>query len=425
MRQGARLAAAIEVLTDVEARHRPAADALRDWGISHRFAGSKDRSEIGDLVFGALRWRASSAFRMGDDSPRAWVLGAERFGFETPTETIASWFESDPHAPEALTSQELKALDQSALSGAAPWVAGDYPEWLDDELAGVFGEARAEEGAALASPAPLDIRVNTLKSDRDRVLRAIGESPKLKTNIVPIEGMDAGARIAWSRGTNFPFASEQAFLKGWFEVQDAGSQMAAAFADAKPGLQVADICAGGGGKTLALAAAMENKGQLFAFDVDGRRLAAVNERVARAGVRNVQIRAPSKVRDVLEDLHARMDIVFVDAPCSGSGTWRRAPDSKWRLKPAALDARLKEQQEALAMAVPLVKPGGRIIYVTCSVLNAENDGAIETFLAAHPQFTASAPKDDRGLKRKHGLQMSPRLTGTDGFYVSILTQVST
>ena len=161
-------------------------------------------------------------------------------------------------------------------------------------------------------------------------------------------------RAPWAQGRAFPWATEQSFVKGWFEVQDEGSQLAALLCEAKPGMQVADVCAGGGGKTLALAAAMQNKGQIFAYDVDGRRLAPLKERLERAGVRNAQIRTPMRTRDALADLHGRMDLVLVDAPCTGSGTWRRNPDSKWRLRPNALAKRQQEQRDALAMAAPLV-----------------------------------------------------------------------
>jgi 16S rRNA (cytosine967-C5)-methyltransferase len=289
MRPGARAQAAIDILTDVEARKRPAADSIRDWGLSHRFAGAKDRAEIGDLVFGALRWRASSAFRMGDDLPRAWVLGAARWGFGRPAEAIEQDAYEERHAYAPPTEAERRALTDGALDGAPDWVKGDYPEWLDASLARVFGAERAAEGAALAAPAPLDLRVNRLKAERAPVREALAGSTQLKP---AADGAPAlfetpfspdGLRIPWAQGRTFPWAKEPAFAKGWFEVQDEGSQIAALLACAEPGQQVADVCAGGGGKTLALAAAMQNKGQIYAFDVDSRRLAATPELVAARG----------------------------------------------------------------------------------------------------------------------------------------------
>jgi 16S rRNA (cytosine967-C5)-methyltransferase len=440
LRPAARAQAAIEVLADLVTRHRPAADSLRDWGLSHRFAGARDRAEIGDLVFGALRWKASSAWRMGSDDPRAWVLGALRWGFARTAERIEQDAYESPHAYSPLTEAERAALASASLEGAPAWVGGDYPEWLDPSLAQAFGDDRAAEGAALAAPAPLDLRVNRLKAGREAVRADISGSTQLRSGPdgAPPQVLETplspdGLRLPWQQGRIFPWAKEPSFLHGCFEVQDEGSQISALLAGAGPGSQVADVCAGGGGKALALAALMGGRGQVFAHDVDSRRLANIHERIARAGARNIQVRTPRRDGDVLADLTGQMDAVFVDAPCSGSGTWRRAPDSKWRLRPGALDKRLAEQLQALALAAPLVRPGGRLVYVTCSVLPQENAGAIAAFLADSPGF---APDDmhercaDAGLAELParsvpcgpGLQMTPRLTGTDGFFVCILTR---
>ncbi len=422
MRNGARQQAAIEILTSLETQRQPAADAVKAWMLTHRFAGSKDRAEIGDLVFGALRWKQSSAWRMGEDTPRAWVWGALRWGFGQSARWIEESIVDDPHGPAPMTDAERAALESDNIEGAPAHVRGDFPQWLDGSLARVFGEGRAAEGAALAAPAPLDLRANTLKSDREQLTAALAESPKLKGPPAPTPYAPDGVRIPWSLGRTFPWATEQSFVKGWFEVQDEGSQIAARVSGAAPGMQVADICAGAGGKTLALAALMQNKGQIFAHDIDGRRLAPLKERLDRAGVRNVQIRAPMRTKDALADLRDRMDVVFVDAPCTGSGTWRRSPDSKWRLRPNALAKRLEEQQQALALAAPLVKVGGRLIYVTCSVLPEENEDAVAAFLGSYPQFTpvglelAGLPVYERPI----GVQMTPLKTGCDGFYIAVL-----
>jgi 16S rRNA (cytosine967-C5)-methyltransferase len=421
MRPGARQQAAIEILSTLENQRRPAADAVKDWMLSHRFAGSKDRAEIGDLVFGALRWKQSSAWRMGDDTPRAWVWGALRWGFGQSAEAIEQSTYNDPHAPSPPTEAERAALAGATLDGAPAHVRGDYPEWLDACLARAFGDARAEEGAALAAPAPLDLRANTLKTDREKLIAALAESPKLKEPPLATPYAPDGVRIPWAQGRTFPWGTEQSFLKGWFEVQDEGSQLAARMSGVQPGMQVADVCAGGGGKTLALAALMQNKGQIFAHDVDGRRLAPLKERLDRAGVRNAQIRAPMRTKDALADLRERMDVVFVDAPCTGSGTWRRSPDSKLRLRPNALAKRREEQQQALALAAPLVKPGGRLVYVTCSVLPEENEDAVSAFLASYGGFApVGLIPDFPAHARSIGVQMTPLLTGCDGFYVAVL-----
>lgn len=424
MRPGARQQAAIEILTSLETQRRPAADAVKEWMLSHRFAGSKDRAEIGDIVFGALRWKQSSAWRMGEDTPRAWVWGALRWGFGWSAEQIEQSLVDDPHAPPPVSDAERTALADATLDGAPAHVRGDFPEWLDASLTRAFGDARGEEGAALAAPAPLDLRTNTQKTTREKLTAALGESPKLKEPPGGTPYAPEGVRIPWAQGRTFPWATEQSFLKGWFEIQDEGSQLAALLSEVQPGMQVADVCAGGGGKTLALAALMQGKGQIYAYDVDGRRLAPLKERADRAGAHNIQIRTPMRTRDALADLRERMDVVLVDAPCTGSGTWRRSPDSKWRLRPNALAKRLEEQREALALAAPLVKPGGRLVYVTCSVLPEENEDQVAAFLASYGEFApvglnaAHIPAYQRGL----ALQMTPLKTGCDGFFVAALVR---
>jgi 16S rRNA (cytosine967-C5)-methyltransferase len=195
---------------------------------------------------------------------------------------------------------------------------------------------------------------------------------------------------------------------------------------------VVDLCAGAGGKTLALAAAMENKGQLYATDDDKRRLAPIHDRLARSGARNVQVRTPKSVGSELDDLKGRIDLVLIDAPCTGTGAWRRNPDAKWRMRPGALEQRVKEQVEVLDRALPLLKSGGRIAYVTCSVLDEENGAQVRGFLMRHPEFAVVPPAevaqaivraDDfltAALVTDEGLLMTPRRTGTDGFFVSVL-----
>jgi len=308
-------------------------------------------------------------------------------------------------------------------------VRGDYPEWLDPHLARVFGEERAEEGAALASRAPLDLRVNTLKADREQAATALAELKPEPTRWSP-----HGLRIRLAADAKSPaIHAEPAYLKGLIEIQDEGSQLAALLAGAMPGEQVVDLCAGGGGKTLALSAAMANKGQLYATDQDKRRLAPIHARLERAGARNVQVRTPKADASELADLAGRIDLVLIDAPCTGTGAWRRNPDAKWRVRPGALEQRIKEQAAALQRAAGLVKPGGRIAYVTCSVLDEENGAQVRAFLDRHPDFSVEKPAEvasalgERAylfrravLISGEGLLMTPRRTDTDGFFVSLL-----
>jgi 16S rRNA (cytosine967-C5)-methyltransferase len=431
MTPGARVSAAIEVIAEIETRRRPAPDALKDWGLAHRFAGSGDRAAIAGLVYDALRRRGSSGHVLGDASARAIMLGMLRLERKLDLDAIARLADGARFAPAPLSADERARLEASDLTGAPPWVAGDYPEWLDPHLARVFGEERAAEGAALASRAPLDLRVNTLKAERDEALAALGDLDPQPARWSPL-----GLRIALKADAKSPaIHAEPAFIKGMVEVQDEGSQLAALLAAAKPGEHVVDLCAGAGGKTLALAAAMQNHGQLYATDTDKRRLAPIHERLARSGARNVQVRTPKSVGNELADLAGRADLVLIDAPCTGIGTWRRNPDAKWRIRPGALEVRCKEQVEVLDRAVPLVKPGGRIAYVTCSLLAEENDDQVRAFLARQPDFTLAPPADvanalgERAyvfkravLMSEEGLLMTPRHTDTDGFYLSMLVR---
>jgi 16S rRNA (cytosine967-C5)-methyltransferase len=425
----ARVSAAIEVLADIEARRRPAADALKDWGLAHRFAGSGDRAAIAGLLYDALRRKASAAFVMGENTPRAVLLGMLLLERKLDTAAIARLADGGRFAPAPLTDAERARLDAASLDSAPPWVAGDYPEWLDPHLARTFGDERAEEAAALASRAPLDLRVNTLKATREEAAEALAELLPTPTRWSP-----HGLRIVLSADARNPaIHAEPAFIKGLIEIQDEGSQLAALMAAAKSGQQVIDLCAGAGGKTLALAAAMDNKGQLYATDDDKRRLAPIHARLERADVRNVQVRTPRGATDVVADLAGRADLVLIDAPCTGTGSWRRNPDAKWRVRPGALDLRIKEQAGLLDRAAALVKPGGRIAYVTCSVLAAENGDQVRGFLARHPDFSvvpnaeATAALGERALlfrravlTTEEGLLMTPRRTDSDGFFVAVL-----
>jgi 16S rRNA (cytosine967-C5)-methyltransferase len=427
----ARLSAAVEVIGDIEARRRPAADALKDWGLSHRFAGSGDRAAIAGLVYDTLRRRASSGWIMGEETPRAVVIGMLRRERGLDAEAIALLCDGSRFAPPPLTEQELARLERADLVGAPAHVAGDYPEWLDAHLAEVFGAERAEEGTALASRAPLDLRANTLKTEREKAAAAIGHLQPQPARWSPV-----GLRIRLHPDAKSPAVqAEPVFLKGGIEVQDEGSQLAALLAGAQPGGQVIDLCAGAGGKTLALAAAMENRGQIYATDTDKRRLAPIHARIERAGARNVQVRTPKPNADVLDGLAGRADLVLVDAPCTGSGAWRRNPDAKWRLRPGALAQRTVEQAAVLDRAAALVKPGGRIAYITCSLLDAENGTQMRAFLARHPDFSIVPPAEvtaalgERAflfrravLLSDEGLLMTPRRTDTDGFYVAVLVR---
>jgi 16S rRNA (cytosine967-C5)-methyltransferase len=429
MTPSARLSAAIELIEAIDTQRVPAAKALKEWGTAHRYAGSGDRAAIAGLVWDVLRRRASSAWIMDDDSPRARVLGMLKVERSMDAETIAALCDGGRFAPAPLSDAERAALASRSTAGAPPHIAGDYPEWLDGYFAQIFGEERAAEAAAMASRAPLDLRVNTLKAAREKVLAATAHLGTAPTPWSPL-----GLRIELGADARNPgIHAEEAFIKGAIEVQDEGSQLATLLSGAKPGEQVIDLCAGAGGKTLALAAMMQGKGRLIATDHDKRQLAPIHERLSRAGVHNADVRTPKGAADPLADIRASADLVLIDAPCTGTGTWRRNPDAKWRMRPGALEVRLKDQIEVLDRAAGLVKPGGRIAYITCSVLPPENAEQVRAFVARHPEFSVQPPSQtvaalgDKAtdftaatLQSAEGLLMTSRRTGTDGFFVAVL-----
>ena len=431
MTPAARLSAAIELIETIDAQRVPAAKALKEWGTAHRYAGSGDRAAISGLIWDVLRRRASSAWIMDDDTPRARVLGMLKVERGLDVETIAALCDGGRFAPEPLTERERTALASRSLENAPAHIAGDYPEWLDGYLAQVFGDDRAAEATAMASRAPLDLRVNTLKAKREKILSSLAHLGAQPTPWSPI-----GLRIELGADARNPgIHAEEDFIKGAIEVQDEGSQLATLVSAAKPGEQVIDLCAGAGGKTLALAAMMQGKGRLIATDRDKRQLAPIHERLLRAGVHNADVRTPKGEGDTLGDIRTSADLVLIDAPCTGTGTWRRNPDAKWRMRPGALEVRLKDQIKVLDRAAALLKPGGRIAYITCSVLPPENGEQVRAFVARHPSFSVMPPSQTvRGLGDKaedfaaatlqspEGLLMTPRRTGTDGFFVSILTR---
>ncbi|MES2896561.1 MAG: RsmB/NOP family class I SAM-dependent RNA methyltransferase [Pseudomonadota bacterium] len=421
MRDGGRLSAAIEILTDVETRHRPVRLALKTWGDASRYAGSKDRAWVSGLVLDMLRRRRSLGWRMGDDSPRAAALAALHVLWNWPVERIAEAAGDEPHGPGPLTQAERSALVQPRdLADAPPAVRGDYPDWLEPSLARAFGDEAPLEGAMLSERAPVDLRINTLKTDPEQALKALAPLNAQPTGVLP-NAVRMAAPDPSQRGGSLE--TIPAFSRGWFEVQDLASQIAAQAAGDIKGAQVLDLCAGGGGKTLALAAAMGNTGQIYAYDSEARRLADTVRRSERAGIRNLQIRSPV-YPDPLKGLDARMDVVFIDAPCSGSGAWRRHPDTKWRLKPEALAQRMADQDAVLDLGTRFVKPGGRMVYVTCSVLPDEDEDRVAAFLGRTKGFVVRPATDNpdliRHLTDEGYLRLSPRASGTDGFFVAVL-----
>ncbi|WP_332716618.1 RsmB/NOP family class I SAM-dependent RNA methyltransferase [Pelagibacterium mangrovi] len=428
MRLPGRIAAAIEVLADMEARKRPASEALKGWALDHRFAGAGDRAAIGNIVYDALRKRASHAWRMGEDTPRALVLSVMVTEWNQDIKSINQDFSTDRFAPESITEAEaLRLSSDSVFSDAPDWVKADVPEWLAPALEENFGSRWIEEGQGMTTRPPLGMRVNRLKSDRARVKKSLARFSPQETAIAP-DGLRVVSGPTDARTANV--TADEGYQKGWFEVQDEGSQIVSLLTGARPGEQVLDLCAGAGGKTLAMAAGMANTGQIFAYDSERTRLAPIHERLKRNGVRNVQVRNPDP--NALSDLEGRLDRVVVDAPCTGTGTWRRRPDTKWKLTPAQLETRMAEQAAVLDTASRLLKPGGELVYITCSILPQENDHQVSAFLERHPDFgltfleerwTALFPSIPAPLNRNgKTVTLTPASTDTDGFFCATLTK---
>jgi 16S rRNA (cytosine967-C5)-methyltransferase len=428
MKSGARLAAAVAVLTEISARHRPAALALADWGKASRYAGSGDRSAVGNLVYDVLRRRGSIAARMGASTPRALVLGAAGRALGLDAAQIAEAADGSRHALAPLTDGERSALERTEPLREGEMLA-DIPAWIIPALREALGDSLPAEAAALSERAPVDIRINTLKSTREAVLAELASLAPVATDHAP-NGLRFAAPEGAGRTPNVE--AEPAHGKGWFEVQDQGSQIAARLVDARPDHEVLDLCAGAGGKTLALAAAMKGKGRIIAHDNDKTRLRPIFERLTRSGAKNVEILAAGDA-EALSGMTERFDRVVIDAPCTGSGTWRRRPDAKWRLKPRNIEQRLAEQRDVLAEAAPLVKSGGRLVYITCSLLPAENTDQVAAFVAANPAFSlvpyadvwrdvmpGEAPASADG--RTGSLLLTPARHGTDGFFIAILAR---
>jgi 16S rRNA (cytosine967-C5)-methyltransferase len=390
MTPSARLQAAIDILEGLNGAIAPADRAVRDWFAARRFAGSGDRRAIAELVFRIVRHRASLAWRMQSESPRALAIAALLADGQEP----ASLF-TGGYGPAPLTAEELASI-AAPPTPPPTWVTGEYPEWLESELTRRFGPMLAAEMAAFAERAPVDLRVNTLKSSREAVLAAL-----------QADGFEAEAvgRVAIRCPPGSRNLDRHAlYLAGHFEIQDLAAQTAAERAGAKPGMRVLDLAAGAGGKSLAMAAAMENQGEIIACDTRGAALAELEKRARRAGADIIRTH-------ILGDPPTGpFDLVLVDAPCSGSGTWRRQPELKWRLTPHRLAALTALQDRLLEQAAGLAAT--RLVYATCSILPVENEDRITAFLAKNPAFRREEPD----------FQASPAAFGMDGFYAAFLTR---
>jgi 16S rRNA (cytosine967-C5)-methyltransferase len=389
MNPAARLQAAIDLLDRITAAARDqggSADTIiARWFAERRYAGSKDRRAIRELVYDAIRMLGERP-----ETGRAAMLALVARRPE-----LTELFDGSPYGPAPIVVGEPVAE------------AGVLPGWL--AAAFTASGLDADEQAALLERAPLDIRVNTLKADPAAIQAQISGS-------VPLPCLSAGLRVP----SDTPVEQLPAYKDGELEVQDAGSQFVSLAAGVERGQHVIDLCAGGGGKTLALAAAMANHGSILASDIDRARLSRLMPRAERAGVSIVETRLlnPNQEGSMLADQTGRADVVLIDAPCSGTGTWRRNPEARWRLNSQRLDRYVAMQAALLELAADLVRPGGTLVHVVCSLLDAEGAGQAEAFLDRHPGWVAEPLSLGAGTPRGPGLRFTPLRDSTDGFFVA-------
>jgi len=400
-----------EVLREILRFMSPADVTLSRYFKDHPRLGGRERGAIAECVYAVLRNKAFFTDFAGAGATMrrltllgmAEAIGAESLGGLTEDETAF------------LT--RIKDIDRSLLP---PKKLANLPDWLYDKFVAQYGEEETQALAAvLNTPAPLDLRVNSLKADRDKVIAELATAP-IAAEPTPYSAL--GLRI-WKKPAlqNLPL-----FKEGAIEVQDEGSQVLAQLLGARRGEMVVDFCAGAGGKTLAIGAIMRNTGRLYAFDVSEKRLTKLKPRLARSGLSNVHPVVIAHERDAkVKRLAGKIDRVLVDAPCSGMGTLRRNPDVKWRQQPEDIAELTQKQAAILDGAARLVKFGGRLVYATCSLLDEENDGIVQGFLASHPDFEL-VPMHKVLLEQRIPLEMGdylkmlPHKHGTDGFFAAVL-----
>jgi 16S rRNA (cytosine967-C5)-methyltransferase len=384
----ARVQAAIEILDRVITAAREngaAADTIiASWSKANRYAGSKDRRAVRDLIYGAIR-----AFGLIPKNGRAAMVGMAKHD-----KNLANWFDGSLYGPAIIEQSEQR----SARSPLAPWLA----KLIDPA-----------EHAALLERAPFDLRVNCQLASRPDVIARIDGAE-------PIPFLPDGVRLP----ANVVIEKHDVWLEGLIEIQDAGSQMIAAICDVKPGMTVVDLCAGAGGKTLALAAVMAGEGQIIATDTNRDRIQRLPQRALRAGAMNIETRLlnPAEELDSLKDMIGKSDLVLVDAPCSGSGTWRRNPEARWRLTSKRLDRVAVTQAHVLRTGAALVRPGGILVYAVCSLIAREGRSQIATFLNENPEWKAEPILADVGRADGAGLILTPAHDGTDGFFMARLAR---
>lgn len=428
MTPAAIVAAALEVLEEQERRPGPLDLILARYQRARRYIGAKDRAALAERLFGLARRHARLDWRLAaaevEPSARARLIADLVLTDGYAVDGLAALFDGGKYGPPALTAAEFGWL---ARLGAPPLetdampdaVRLECPDWAWPGFVETFGPEAPRELEALLRPAPLDLRVNTLKTDRRRALAAV-RAAGFEANATPYSpvGIRMQSRVALGRLPGL--------LDGALEPQDEGSQLLALAVGAAPGETVADFCAGAGGKALAMAATMENGGQLYALDVDARRLERAGPRFAKAGAGNVRRHALKAGADPwLKRQAGRFDRVLVDAPCSGVGAWRRNPDARWARGQPPLADLVEMQAAVLRRAARLVRPGGLLVYATCSLLPEENLGQVRRFLAETPGFRLDPPSGFPVPLAGDCLLLTPARHGVDGFFAAWLRREMT
>ena len=432
MTPAARISAVIDILGLIEALDRPADRVVEHWHRGHRFAGSKDRAAINNLLYGVLRHRAMLVWAIQQHAderavgPRSMVLAELAHDESLDKAGVSVLFDSSRYGPATLNDDEEFLLTEllaamHAYTGIPSWVGANCPEWLYQEISNSLGDSAAAEMLAMQHRPPLDLRTNRIKATPEEVIRALAAEGVTAERCPHASGALRVFERASVRGT-------AAYRDGLIEVQDEGSQMASALVDARPGQTIIDLCAGAGGKSLALAASMTNKGVIHACDVNASRLRRMGPRLRRAGASIVQAHKISGDDDPWFDgCVGTADRVLIDAPCTGIGTTRRNPDLPWRLTRNDIDRNVSLQRNLLDRGATLVAPGGRLIYVTCSLLEQENGERVLEFLSAQPAFGAvpvgqiwPGVLDSPAPHDGDGVLLTPDRYGTDGFFVAVL-----
>jgi 16S rRNA (cytosine967-C5)-methyltransferase len=422
MTPAGQLAAAIDLLAEIETDRRPADAIAQHFFRNRRFIGAGDRREVSSLVWGVLRARRHLGWWLSHfgapETPRL-LLAVQALFTGMTLHKIGMAFTAGRYGPPPLTPEETIILEKFAgrtleHPNMPDAVKYEIPDWILPRLESLYGPALPAEMAALAQPAPLDLRINALRTTREAAIAALAREGLIA---MPTPYSPWGLRLAARQSVT----QGPAFQEGLVEIQDEGSQLIALLVDAKPGMRVVDYCAGAGGKTLAIAMTMENKGHIVACDVSRPRLEGAVKRLRRAGVHNVESHLLEPGDKWTKRQAQKFDRVLVDAPCTGTGTWRRNPDARLRLTEADLAELTAKQAMILDQAQKLTKPGGKLVYATCSLLNDENEAQVESFLARYPDFTLSAVETPAALAGRT-MRLSPRANGTDGFFAAIMVR---